>query len=297
MALLSVLYRGPLSSCNFACGYCPFAKRKETRPQLARDRTALLRFVEWIAREREHQWRIVVTPWGEALVRKWYREAIRNLSHFPHVRSVGAQTNLSGPIDWAQDADFGRLYFWAAYHPGQMDRDRFLAKVRRLRKWGVRLSVGMVGVPDHLPEAQQLRAVLPKDVSMWINPQLPRSRPCTAEELEEWSRIDPEFGESSRRQLSRGRECYSGETTFTVDGEGDMRRCHFVSEVIGNIHNSDWLYALRPRVCPRLTCDCYLGTSQLKDRVRNGEADLLWGLRMAEPPGSMSVFAPLTSLE
>ena len=25
---LSILYRGPLSSCNYACGYCPFAKRR-----------------------------------------------------------------------------------------------------------------------------------------------------------------------------------------------------------------------------------------------------------------------------
>jgi hypothetical protein len=42
---LSILYRGPLSSCNYACGYCPFAKRRETAAELARDREALARFV------------------------------------------------------------------------------------------------------------------------------------------------------------------------------------------------------------------------------------------------------------
>ena len=46
---LSILYRGPLSSCNYACGYCPFAKRRETAAELARDRTALERFVAWVA--------------------------------------------------------------------------------------------------------------------------------------------------------------------------------------------------------------------------------------------------------
>src|SRR5439155_13329710 len=46
---LSLLYRGPLSSCNYDCGYCPFAKRRETAAELARDRTALGRFVDWVA--------------------------------------------------------------------------------------------------------------------------------------------------------------------------------------------------------------------------------------------------------
>ena len=32
--LLSILYRGPLSSCNYGCEYCPFAKREESRAEL-----------------------------------------------------------------------------------------------------------------------------------------------------------------------------------------------------------------------------------------------------------------------
>src|SRR5260221_273444 len=48
MALtLSILYRGPLSSCTYACGYCPFAKHTETREEHERDRLALERFVGW----------------------------------------------------------------------------------------------------------------------------------------------------------------------------------------------------------------------------------------------------------
>ena len=33
----SIYYRGSLSSCNYACGYCPFAKTRNTRSELARD--------------------------------------------------------------------------------------------------------------------------------------------------------------------------------------------------------------------------------------------------------------------
>ena len=34
---LSILYRGTLSSCNYDCPYCPFAKRKDSRATLATD--------------------------------------------------------------------------------------------------------------------------------------------------------------------------------------------------------------------------------------------------------------------
>ena len=50
-AAISILYRGPLSSCNYACGYCPFAKRRETREELAADARALGRFVDWVGRQ------------------------------------------------------------------------------------------------------------------------------------------------------------------------------------------------------------------------------------------------------
>src|SRR4029077_5251510 len=83
---LSILYRGPLSSCNYACGYCPFAKRRETAGELAHDRAALARLVAW-AEERPAEDRIglLFTPWGEALGRRWYRAALARLSRLPSV--------------------------------------------------------------------------------------------------------------------------------------------------------------------------------------------------------------------
>ena len=45
---LKILYRGPLSSCNYGCEYCPFAKRKETRRELEDDGERLNRFVDWV---------------------------------------------------------------------------------------------------------------------------------------------------------------------------------------------------------------------------------------------------------
>jgi hypothetical protein len=261
---LSVLYRGPLTSCNYICGYCPFAKRAETEAQLLHDQQSLLRFAEWLERESRHRWSVLFTPWGEALVRRWYRQAATRLTHAAHIETVAFQTNLSCGIDWVIACRSDRLAFWATYHPTEVEATVFVKKVKRLRALGVRVSVGMVGVPGFLEQIVAMRRALPDDVYLWINAQQPRPRPYTPEEFAAFSSIDPHFGLTTRRQKSLGKSCRTGEVTFFVDGSGDMRRCHFVEEVIGNIHDPDWEQALRPRPCPNRFCDCFLGKAQLQ---------------------------------
>src|SRR5689334_21655097 len=91
---LSILYRGSLASCNYGCGYCPFAKQVDSAEELAADRASLERFVDWVAR-CERRISVLFTPWGEALTRPWYRQAMMRLSRMPNVDRVCAQTNLS----------------------------------------------------------------------------------------------------------------------------------------------------------------------------------------------------------
>src|SRR5437867_766247 len=97
---LSILYRGPLSSCNYGCTYCPFAKHAESADELAADRKALERFVDWVAARGGDQVGVLFTPWGEALIRRWYQEALIHLTHLPHVVKAAIQTNLSCRLDW-----------------------------------------------------------------------------------------------------------------------------------------------------------------------------------------------------
>ena len=49
---LHLNFRGPLSSCNYDCDYCPFAKHVSSREELAADRLALARFVDWCERHQ-----------------------------------------------------------------------------------------------------------------------------------------------------------------------------------------------------------------------------------------------------
>jgi sulfatase maturation enzyme AslB (radical SAM superfamily) len=92
---LTILYRGSLISCNYGCEYCPFAKRQQTAAELAIDQQSLERFVNWIAENSQHQFSILFTPWGEALIHQCYQQALVKLTQMPHVNKAAIQTNLS----------------------------------------------------------------------------------------------------------------------------------------------------------------------------------------------------------
>jgi MoaA/NifB/PqqE/SkfB family radical SAM enzyme len=121
----------------------------------------------------------------------------------------------------------------------------------------------MVAVPGFSDRIVEMRRRLPSDVYLWLNAQQPRRRPYSDDEIARFSEIDPMFRKTFQREPSRDRSCRAGETSFTVDGNGDMRRCHFVDEVIGNVFASDWRSALEQRKCPRQFCNCFLGKAQL----------------------------------
>ncbi|GAA2066245.1 STM4011 family radical SAM protein [Polymorphospora rubra] len=260
---LSILYRGPLASCNYDCPYCPFAKRRDSRAELRADREALTRFADWVDRNPDDdRISVLFTPWGEGLTRSWYRQTLTRLSHLPHVDRVAIQTNLACRLDWVADTDRDTLALWATYHPGQVRRDAFLAKCATLHDLGVRFSVGVVGQPGHLAEARALRAALPDDVYLWVN-AADGHRYEPAEEAD-WTGIDPLFGYSVRPHESAGRACRAGETVISVRGDGQVRRCHFVDEPLGNLYDGSYRAALGPRPCPNQLCDCHIGYVHLR---------------------------------
>ncbi|POM22722.1 hypothetical protein BTM25_49260 [Actinomadura rubteroloni] len=258
---LTILYRGPLASCDYDCPYCPFAKRRDTPEQLRADRAALERFTAWVA-GCGHPVSVLFTPWGEGLVRSWYRRALVELSRLPHVERVAIQTNLSHRVAWTGDADLFRLALWATYHPGQVPYERFLGRCRELDERGVRFSVGIVGQPEHLDAARRLRADLPPGVYLWVNAA--EGRTYTDAEAADWTALDPLFGHSRRAHPSRGLPCRTGDSVVSVDGDGTVRRCHFVPDVLGNLYDGSFRAALRPRPCPLAVCDCHIGYVHLE---------------------------------
>ncbi|MFE5209296.1 STM4011 family radical SAM protein [Streptomyces sp. NPDC056600] len=259
---LTLLYRGPLASCDYDCPYCPFAKRRDTTAQLRADRAALERFTDWAAARKEDTLSILFTPWGEGLVRSWYRRAVVRLSRLPHVRRVAVQTNLSCRTDWLSEADADTVALWCTYHPGQTPYERFLAKTHDLTARGVRFSVGVVALPEHLDHARRLRADLPERVYLWVNAA--EEHTYTDEEAEPWTALDPLFPYSRHPHRSAGLPCRTGESVVSVDGDGTVRRCHFVRAELGNLYDDSFRTALRPRACPLASCDCHIGYVHLE---------------------------------
>jgi MoaA/NifB/PqqE/SkfB family radical SAM enzyme len=259
---LTVLYRGPLASCDYDCPYCPFAKRRDSREQLRADRAALERFTAWATGYRDGRLSVLFTPWGEGLVRSWYRRALVELSRQEHVERVAIQTNLSCRTDWLDAADLDTVALWCTYHPGQTPYERFLDKCRALSERGVRFSVGVVGLGEHLEHARRLRAALPERVYLWVNAA--EGHVYTDEEAAAWTEVDPLFPFSRHPHRSGGLPCRTGASVVSVDGDGTVRRCHFVRSVLGNLYDGSYRAALAPRPCPLARCDCHIGYVHLE---------------------------------
>jgi len=262
---LTILYRGPLSSCNYDCWYCPFAKRQETQAELARDRAALERFVAWVENHPDIELRILFTPWGEALVRRWYQDALARLTALPHVARVAIQTNLSCSLEWIHGCDKQGLALWTTFHPGEVDCPRFLAKCRELDRIGVRYSVGVVGLKENADAIEALRRELAPRVYLWINAYKDKPDYYNEDEVHRFTQIDPLFPINNVRHPSLGKSCRAGETVISVDGDGIMRRWHFIKEPIGCLYDIDFASALMPRACTNATCGCYIGYVHLKE--------------------------------
>lgn len=264
---LSILYRGPLSSCNYACGYCPFAKRTETADELAHDRACLDRFTAWVACRTADRIGVLFTPWGEALVRRWYQDALARLTNLPNVGKAAIQTNLTCKLDWVDGCDRSKLALWCTYHPGEVTRDRFLAKCRELIDRGVRFSVGVVGLREHRGEIEALRRELPADVYLWINAYKREPDYYAPDLLAAFEAIDPLFPVNNQYHASLGESCRAGSTVISVDGDGTIRRCHFIKRPVGNIYEPGFEAHLIDRPCTNDACGCHIGYVHL-DRLK-----------------------------
>lgn len=263
---VALLYRGPLASCNYACGYCPFARQRTSADELEADRAALARLVAFLRGWRGAPLALLFTPRGEALHHEHYQTAIVELSRLGGVARVAIQTNLSvDPERWLEGAEPARVGIWASYHPGQTSREGFLARCASLRRRGVRFSVGMVGRRELVGELEAMRARLPAEVYLWVNAYKHEGGELSRDERARVEAVDPLFGFSAVH-ASRGRRCLAGERALALDGDGTIRRCHFVSEPLGNLYREgDLEVALRPRPCPAESCRCHLGYLYLEE--------------------------------
>lgn len=258
MTFTRILYRGSLSSCNYSCGYCPFAKTTNTHEELNRDRQQLEKFVDWVD-SNPRPIGVFITPWGEALIHRYYRKAMVELSQMAHVQRVVIQTNLSGHVDDLVAGNCEHIAIWATYHPGETDGTDFLERCERLQKLKIRFSVGVVGFRKHFLAISALREQLPDNIYLWINAPKSSGIQYSSDDLRFLTSIDPYFHWNIQYWESRDKPCQTGLNSFAVNGLGDVRRCHFVDHIFGNIYRDDIWSRLAQKQCPNKTCGCHIG--------------------------------------
>lgn len=254
-------YRGALSSCNYDCPYCPFSKTKDSKATLEKDKQQLQTFMAWVREQgaEGHQLSIFFNPYGEALVHRWYRDAIIELTQMAHIEKVAVQTNLSVKLDWTQQLDQRKVAFWVTYHPGQISSSDFLSQCMKLYEQHIPFSVGSVGIRSALAAIHELRSVLPSDVYLWVNAFKDKGDYYTEEEIFFITKIDPHFQLNVKDYDSIGKSCGAGSNVFYVQGAGIVKRCYSDRKVIGHLYRDGLEGLAADRPCRMEKCGCYIG--------------------------------------
>ncbi|MEH0154432.1 STM4011 family radical SAM protein [Limibacter armeniacum] len=255
----NILYRGPLSSCNYECSYCPFAKTKNTRAELLDDEQKLLKFEAWVNAQQQHNIGILFTPWGEGLIRKHYQQVMTRLSHQPMVDKVAIQTNLSSTLDWMREVNTDAFALWTTFHPTQISLSAYLDRCEKLNSMGINYSVGMVGLKEDFELIQEMRDRLAPHVYLWVNAYKREEGYYTEEDLNFLNKIDPHFHFNAVRHPSYGEACRAGYSSFSIDGDGAVTRCHFIKNKLGNIYETPLEEMVKRTPCSNDTCGCYIG--------------------------------------
>lgn len=258
----NILYRGFLDSCNYDCSYCPFAKKKNTRAELLEDKLALQKFTTWVA-ERKEGLSILLTPWGEGLIRNYYQEAMVRLSNLKSVDKIAIQTNLACNINWIEKANKDKFSLWITYHPKEVAFEKFISKCRKLIAMDISFSVGVVGVKEHFEGIEKLKNAIPERY-VWINAYKREQDYYTTSEKKWLTQKDKLFPINNTVYQTKGKPCKAGYSSFSIDGNGDVFRCHFIKKKIANIYEQDLNTIKKAENCSNSTCQCYIGYINFK---------------------------------
>ena len=253
-----ILYRGSLKSCKYHCSYCPFSKHPVSERELEKDRGQWLSFIRTLEEKHWDVGALMVVPYGEAMLYRWYWEGLAQVSSMPGIEAVGIQTNLSFSgerfLDCyaAADGRFEKLRLWATFHPEMTDVSEFARRCEVFVKAGVQICAGAVGVPEHLDLIRLLRKKLPGSVYLWMNRMDGLGRAYTGAEVEAFRALDPYFGRELLLPEADGEKCYN---RLFVEGNGRLHTCN-----ISPMLHETWADAetFPAPVCRRRRCSCYL---------------------------------------
>lgn len=260
-----IYYRGGIDFCNYACSYCPFAKKPASWLRVVQEQTNLDKLYRQIQASQDRV-DLMITPYGEALVHPAYQDFICRISKLDQVNKVGIQTNLSLNIDrWLQvcqshRADPSKMMVWATYHGDFADLAAFAGKVNNLST-ALHISAGMVATLKNIDQIKELRRQLWPQVYLWLNPMAQIKHQFQAKDIRDLSQIDPmfayEFYPYRHRETHASRPAFQTCTSYQniyISRGRQSNRCFFKDKqaIAGDCHD-------------HRQCDCYLGYSNFRD--------------------------------
>ena len=130
---------------------------------------------------------------------------------------------------------------------------------------GIRYSVGFVALKEELSTLEELRAKISPSIYVWANAYKRIKNYYSPKDIHRITQVDPLFSYNTKYHPSFGKSCQAGNSSFTVDGDGNIRRCHFIQERIGNIYSSDFYKILQARLCSQPSCGCHIGYVHLEE--------------------------------
>ena len=256
-----ILYRGSLKSCNYHCSYCPFSKHPMSARVLEKDREQWFSFIRSFQEKAEGMQigALMVVPYGEAMIHRWYWEGLAQLSTLAQLDAVGIQTNLSFGVREFADCfartggAFAKLRLWATFHPEMTSVSDFAAKCRQLQEQGIQLCAGSVGVPQNLSLLRQLKQQL-DGIYLWVNKMDGLRRAYTQEEREAFLEIDPYFERELMLLPANAALC---QERLFVEADGKLHTCN-ISAVLRQTSWRDTIDSFPSPECSRKQCSCYL---------------------------------------
>lgn len=259
-------YRGSIKSCNYNCSYCPFSKKGNSFAKLEQDKERFFRFIKRLEEMENMGGAVQIVPYGEALIHPYYWEGLARLSRNSRIEAVGAQSNLSFPVEEMlavykqQGGEISKLRLWGTFHPEMTTVEAFIEQCNVLSKWQVTFCIGVVGVPEQIPYIRKLREVLDSSVYLWVNKMDGLGRSYTESEIEDFTAIDEYFALELKHYIADIRLC---KDNIFVEADGTMRSCNLSRENIGSIYE-EIPENINP-VCSRKECSCYLAYSNRRE--------------------------------
>ncbi len=267
-AIRNIYFRSGLRSCNYHCSYCSFG-RKNGQADHVNDQLVVNRFYTKIAAMNDPL-RIMLIPYGEALIHDYFRTFMFELSRLPHIQGVSCQTNLSfsdklfvKQITNAS-ADIGKIKLWASYHPEMVPVDIFIRKVHYLYHCGIDICVGVVGHSSNKAIIGELRNKLDRRIYLFINEIQGSNEKLCAEDIDFYKSIDPFFLFDHKNAKADMKNCRGGKDTVFIDKAGNIHPCPRNPYKMGNLYSDTVEVPITP-VCRNKRCDCYIAYSNLQN--------------------------------